>query len=115
MAFYRATGGPSWDHRHGWATKKNVCRWYGVICSGGHVAGVALVGNGLTGAVPASRRKLSGLTVLNLSDNRLTSIPSVTRLKKLWLLDLSGNSSPSFRPPSGASGNCGSWSCLTTT
>lgn len=60
--FYTALGGSSWKKRTNWlSTTVNPCSWFGVLCSGGHVVGLLLNGNGLSGTIPST---ISALTAL---------------------------------------------------
>ncbi len=52
MAFYDATGGDNWVDNAGWKQTNTPCSWYGVSCSGGHVSGLNLNSNQLSGAIP---------------------------------------------------------------
>jgi RHS repeat-associated protein len=101
MAIYAATGGGTWTNNAGWEDAdpnvvQDVTGWYGVLTNAqGHVYGLNLNGNGLTGYIPGAIGQLTELTGLNLSDNdQLTgSIPiEIGNLTKLTYLDMSNNS-----------------------
>lgn len=47
MSIYDNTGGANWTNKTGWGTSLNVCSWYGITCSGGHVISIALDANNL--------------------------------------------------------------------
>ncbi|NJN83214.1 MAG: hypothetical protein HC802_13645 [Caldilineaceae bacterium] len=74
VAFYVATGGPTWKLRTNWLNgvdERFPCNWYGVICGDSHVTGLQLASNNLRGPLPASLGQLSWLTGLQLADNQL--------------------------------------------
>ncbi len=89
--FYYSTDGPNWDNNDGWnETYENYANgpcsyWYGVYCWGGHVRELKFSSehpdsflpnnNGLNGAIPESFGDLSGLEILGLSSNQITSLP----------------------------------------
>ncbi|WDF64544.1 leucine-rich repeat domain-containing protein [Flavobacterium sp. KACC 22763] len=93
IALYNSTNGDSW-YNSGWDINNpdsDVSTWQGVIVSEGHVAGLSLGYNGLTGSIP----NLSGLPylqILDLSANGFTSTiidQSLSSLVNLKFLDLS--------------------------
>lgn len=93
IALYNSTNGDSW-YNSGWDINNpdsDVSTWQGVIVSEGHVAGLSLGYNGLTGSIP----DLSGLPylqILDLSANGFTTAvidPSIGSLVNLKFLDLS--------------------------
>lgn len=70
MDFYNATGGSNWTNNSGWGTDPIVANWYGITVSGGHVTGMNLENNNLSGDVGTTLSDLySTLTVLRLEDN----------------------------------------------
>ena len=91
-AFYTATGGASWIAATGW-NSSSATSWLGVTESGGHVIGLSLPDNNLTGVIPAALSALPFLQVLDLSGNRLSGTipPEVTTLTTLAQLSLARN------------------------
>lgn len=101
--FYHCAGGNGWHRRDNWlSTLVNVsvseCGWYGVLCNGDDVLGLALDANGLSG--PAScLGLLCGLPSLgniemasNFLRSALPDLSNCTRLRRIHLYenDLSG-------------------------
>ncbi len=76
--FYAATGGATrWLQRANWtASGVSICSWYGVTCACTNgaqcrVAGLALTGNQLTGALPPSLFTLGRLDTINLYEPQM--------------------------------------------
>lgn len=92
IQLYNATNGPNWTNKSNWLEGCTPCSWYGVSCDGnGRVTGLNLIGNNLTGTLPASLSALSALQSLELGANALTGgIPSgLGSLTGLQTLNLS--------------------------
>lgn len=89
VAFYQATGGPSWNTRTGWLTSTDPCTWYGVTCEDGGVVELNYYANGLTGGLPPEIGDLTDLRILSLFVGGLTSVPAeignLTSLRELVL------------------------------
>ncbi|MHC0439213.1 PKD domain-containing protein [Flavobacterium sp. 3-210] len=101
-ALYDNNGGENWVNKSGWDFNTpvtswdfttNTGGWYGITVSGGHVVGIRMVGQNLTGILP-DLSPLTYLYELNLASNNLTpqNIPHwLTNLPNLERLTL-GNS-----------------------
>ena len=77
VALYNATGGANWKNK--WNVSQNnlhTLYWYGVSINQGHVVGIELPDNNLTGNIPAALKDLTHLKTLNLSKNSIVSIES---------------------------------------
>ena len=91
VAFYNATGGPSWTKNANWANGGPVGRWHGVTTDpSGRVVGLSLPENGLTGEIPSELRSLANLTWLSLNENELggdipPELGNLSALTGLWL------------------------------
>ena len=104
-AFYDATGGPGWTDSTNWKTSAPIGEWFGVSTdAAGRVTRLELLGNGLTGPIPAALGDLVLLQTLNLEDrwdstsqqwveNALTGPipPELGSLVNLESLDLGSN------------------------
>jgi Leucine-rich repeat (LRR) protein len=65
---------PNWKKKENWLTSKNECEWQGIECLDGVLSSLSLPSNGLTGSMPPELKLLnSGLTYLDLSENRISS------------------------------------------
>ena len=98
VVFYNATNGDGWLNKSGWLESPTVSNWYGVTVYEGHVSGLDLSKNQLSGILPIELGDLTYLGYLGLNDNQLTgNIPSelgkLTNLRGLALSNnqLSGN------------------------
>ena len=94
VALYHATGGPNWALQKNWLSNAPLGEWYGVRTDKrGRVSHVALVNNGLRGAIPRHLSNLTNLVLLNLGSNRLTGgIPvELSNLSNLEALTLEDN------------------------
>lgn len=69
--FYNYTDGPNWTTIQ-WDLNDEVCNWAGITVLGGHVVGIDLYDNNLTGLIPSSFSNLTGLTRLELQYNNIT-------------------------------------------
>ncbi|MCK5523998.1 MAG: hypothetical protein KAI83_12775 [Thiomargarita sp.] len=96
---YTNTNGASWKNKSGWNVTNTPCSWRGVSCGGdGHVTGLILRNNKLSGSIPESLSNLSNLKSLVLGSNQLSgSIPeslgNLSNLQRLFLFrnQLSGS------------------------
>ena len=90
--FFSATGGSNWIAATGW-NDATATSWLGVTEASGHVIGLTLPENNLTGAIPAILSAFPNLQVLDLSGNRLSGTipPEVTTRTGLTQLNLARN------------------------
>ncbi len=93
VALYNSTDGPNWIYNIDWLQTTTPCDWYGVTCSAGHVFGVILHSNALSGTIPAQIGNLPELDYLQIGDNQLTGPipPELGNLSKMNALELSFN------------------------
>ncbi len=120
IAFYKALDGDHWLNKTNWCSDKPVSDWYGIhVSKSGRVdnivllvnglngafsdavkaitplselEGLNLLGNNLTGPIPAEIKEFEKLKHLGLSSNKITSIPEeIGALKSLEKLLLDGN------------------------
>jgi len=94
IRLYHATDGPNWTDNTNWLTDPAVGNWYGITVAGGHVTGIDLNGNNLSGDASNILDPLQGnLTSLHLYSNSLTGI-DVSALISLTDLRVQVNSIP---------------------
>lgn len=88
---YKATKGEEWTTT--WDTLQAVRNWHGIILTSdlNHVTGIRLPSNNLVGTVPASLSGLDSLRSLDLSGNKLSGFPNLTRLSSLDTLKVELN------------------------
>ena len=107
MAIFGSLGGVNWRRNDNWG-QGDPCfqNWYGLICDcDANVIGIQLVDNGLVGTIPNELGQLTHLTEIYLQStqrystgysnpfmNRIAgSVPSLTNLLELTVLDISFN------------------------
>ena len=92
VALYEATDGAKWRRQDNWLTDLSIANWYGVFTDRqGHVTGLFLENNGLSGTLP-DLSALNSLTSLNLGINRLAGpVPDLSALTGLTYLSLQNN------------------------
>jgi RHS repeat-associated protein len=99
---YDSTNGSGWTQKSAWPTignwNKNITAtqmdaWLGVTVANGDITGLAISSNNLTGKIPTSISRLTGLKILNFQSNKLSGrIPTgVTELVNLTELRLYNN------------------------
>lgn len=101
VAFYEATGGPTWTSSIGWLSTATPCQWEGMYCDGGHVDMIILTNNNLRGPLPDELADLSQLRALSLGVNFLSGgIPAfLGSLSNLYGLGLQHNVLTGEIPP----------------
>ena len=95
VALYNATGGANWTHSTNWLSSEPLDKWYGVTTNAdGRVIGLFLLGNNLSGTLPAEVGNLGNLEYLFLENNALSGdIPAeLSNLANLKTLRLQNNS-----------------------
>ena len=84
QVLHDTNGGLGWKTRTGWIISAALGTWHGVTTDGsGRVTALDLSGNGLTGEISNSLEALSGLTSLDLSNNKPLGGTLAERLKDI--------------------------------
>lgn len=91
---YDSTEGDDWTDHTDWLVTDTPCSWYGITCDSGHVTGVNLENNNLSGSIPSTLKDLTQLEGLYLAANHLTGNipPALGNLSELQYLYLDTNS-----------------------
>jgi Leucine-rich repeat (LRR) protein len=90
VALYNATAGPSWKVNTNWLTGP-VYDWHGIDVINGEVVAIELEDNNLVGAIPSPLNTLTDLTLINLSRNKITALPTLTGLSVLTTFNVVQN------------------------
>ena len=69
---YNSTNGPEWNTS--WDLEAPANTWKGIEVQDGHVTGITLFMNNLSGVLPESIGNLKHLTTLNLAFNQITGV-----------------------------------------
>ena len=103
VALYRATNGPGWTNKTHWLSDSPLGDWHGVTSDPGTgaVLRIELIGNGLTGAIPAELGNLASLQELIIQANNMTGgiPPELGGLANLKGLALVHNNLTGAIPP----------------
>lgn len=93
LALYNSTDGANWAVSNNWLANNTPCAWFGVDCSAGHVSGLDLDNNNLSGPLPSELGNLASLTILDMDGNQLSGPvpPALGNLGSLVILDVSDN------------------------
>ena len=90
---YQQMGGSGWTSgTDSWLVNPNVGQWFGVSLNNNlRVNKLLLPSNGLTGNLPATIVELTKLDTLDLRDNAIRSLPSLSNLPEIDHVDASEN------------------------
>jgi Leucine-rich repeat (LRR) protein len=75
---YNNTNGEDWINNNDWlGGPETTCNWFGITCNefGSNIIDIQLQGNNLVGIVPETIKNLKYIQVLDLSKNKLYSLP----------------------------------------
>lgn len=72
VALYRQADGEHWASNNNWLVSDTPCGWDLVACEAGHVTGLNLFNNQLSGGIPTALQNLNRLRLLNLGSNQLS-------------------------------------------
>lgn len=91
VELYETTGGEKWKNRKSWLKTSTPCQWHGVTCENNQVISLKLAKNKLSGSIP----NLSGLTALKILDlsrnNLIGTVPPLNTFLQLQVLLLDNN------------------------
>jgi Leucine-rich repeat (LRR) protein len=87
---YNSTNGTNWTTKTNWLTGATNT-WHGVTMSGGKIRQLNLPNNNLNGPSPLTLASLDDLFILNLSNNKMSSIPNLSTHPGITTLDVSNN------------------------
>ncbi len=90
VALYDSTGGSGWTNNSGWLTEP-IADWHGVNVDGPRILSIELANNNLTGKIPDQFMELSGVSILDFSNNELTNLPKTGLIPGVLSLDISNN------------------------
>jgi len=89
---FNDTDGPNWIRKDNWiSTPLATGNWFGVTIANNRVTQVNLPQNNLKGPVTAIVADIQNLVSLNLSDNKITSLPDLTSYPSISTLNVSKN------------------------
>jgi Leucine-rich repeat (LRR) protein len=89
---YSALSGPKWNATLRWMTGDPCTNnWSGVHCRLGHIAELKLPNNNLVGRIPSALSALRWLSVLDLSNNKITGFSTNLTLPGLRILRMGNN------------------------
>ncbi|HHB92954.1 MAG TPA: choice-of-anchor D domain-containing protein, partial [Thioploca sp.] len=90
VELYNNTYGNNWIDSDNWNLTNSPCSWNGISCINEHVIAIERQAKNLTGSLP-DLSTLTELQILDLKGNKLSGyIPSMNSLTKLQILILSG-------------------------
>lgn len=87
---FNATGGENWTNDGGWTTEPRLQDWEFIELENQRVTEIVIPSNNLTGTFPLTD-SLTKVRVIDLTDNALTGIDSLTKLDALVDLDVTQN------------------------
>lgn len=90
LTLYDSTRGTNWTVKTNWVTGR-LNNWFGITITGNRVSGLALPNNNLKGPVPVNFIDLQNLTTVDLSSNKIKTLPDLSTLTKLTTLNVSSN------------------------
>jgi Leucine-rich repeat (LRR) protein len=89
---YNTTAGANWTNKTNWLTTPlETGNWFGITISGNRVTQVKLPNNNLKGPVSSIVSDIQNLQVLDLSNNKITSLPNLTSIAAINTLNVSSN------------------------
>jgi Leucine-rich repeat (LRR) protein len=91
-ALYNATKGSGWKSNSNWTTTSlGTGNWFGVTIGNNRVTGLSLPGNNLIGVVPAVFGDIQNIITVDLSGNKIKTLPDLTTLTNLATFNVSSN------------------------
>jgi hypothetical protein len=90
VALFNAAGGIDWTNKTQWLTG-DIDGWFGVTLTAQNITAVELPNNNVTGEVPEQVADINGLVVLDLSNNKIKTIPDLSTVSALGTVNVSNN------------------------
>ncbi|WOK06112.1 LamG-like jellyroll fold domain-containing protein [Imperialibacter roseus] len=87
---YNLLGGDSWNNNTNWNTA-DIATWFGITVANDRVTGITLPSNNLLGELPVRLGDMRRLTVIDISNNEVSSLPTLTNIIALTTLNVSNN------------------------
>ncbi len=88
---FNALDGDNWTINANWNSNEDLGNWFGVTVEGNRVTEIRLPNNGLSGDAPADINTMTGVRLINLSSNAITSIPDFSNMTNIETVDVSNN------------------------
>lgn len=90
VALYNGTRGATWTNRSNWLTG-TIDTWFGITVNGQSITGVNLSNNNLVGPVPDPLVDILSLQTINLSRNKINTLPDFTLNPEIIALNVTDN------------------------
>jgi len=93
-SIYSSLNGPQWQISVGrWFANSNPCTWNGIVCQNGHVEGLTVTHQGVSGMIPEQIRDLTFVKSIHIYGRAISGVipASIATLQQLETLNLEGS------------------------